>query len=85
MTWSYADWASQSTDALRLARIRLHIAEVGGSVETRAVGVGADGKSLAREGVTPYLQMLFDERDRLERAASRANAGGRSHVRLDRP
>lgn len=85
MAWSYADWPSQATVQLRLDRLRLHIGEVGQAVEGRSVGASADGKSIAREGLGQYLAMLLEQERRLDGAASRAAAGGRSHIRFTRP
>lgn len=84
MTWSYADWAAQATAELRLTRLRQHVGEVSTALETRAVSVNADGKGLAREGIAQYLDTLLNQVERLERSATRANAGGISRVRLDR-
>ena len=84
MAWTYTDWASQATDALRLSTLRSHIAEVSGSVETRADAVGSDGKSMTRPQLLQYLQLLLSERDRLEGKSSRASAGGRSYVQFSR-
>lgn len=64
MAWTYSDYDSLESDAARLARLRLHIAEV------RAV-IGPDMNS-ASGGVsfgnlTSYLDKLTDERSTLER------------------
>lgn len=85
MAWTSTDWISESTDALRLTALRLHIAEVSAAIENRADAVGKDGASLTRPQILQYLDTLLRERDRLEGKASRATAGGRTHVRFIRP
>lgn len=63
MAWTYADYEEQSTDALRLARLRQHISEV-----SQAMGpsVSADGKSRDTGSLATYLGMLRDRRKELE-------------------
>ena len=64
MAWTYGDYDSLESDAARLARLRLHIAEV------RAV-IGPDMSSapgsVSFGSLTAYLNRLTDERTTLER------------------
>lgn len=83
MAWVYGDWRSQGTSAARLARLRLHLQEVGDALLSRATSVTADGKSMTREQLQTYYDRL-DEREQSLAAAGSAG-GGRSYVRLARP
>ena len=84
MAWTSTAWISESTDTARLATLRLHIAEVSASIETRADAVSADGKAMSRPQILQYLETLLRERDKLEGKSTRATAGGRTHVRMFR-
>ncbi len=60
-TWDYADWHEQATDALRLARLDLHITEV------RQHVMGHSSRTTKRFPVdTDYWKFLNDEKSRLE-------------------
>lgn len=71
MAWTYANWPSQSTPALRLTRLNLHIEEVSQKVQQE---LGADGKSRGSSSVQNYLDTLFAERDKLEKRVERTTA-----------
>lgn len=60
VTWAYADWRSQSTAALQLQRLKLHLQEVSGfMLESQS-----KGRSLR---IAPdYLTILQKELTRLE-------------------
>lgn len=76
MAWQYTDWASQATPAERLSRLRLHVAEVSGSIETRADSVSENGKSLTRPQLLQYYQSLVQQVSAAE-SSTRGRAGGR--------
>jgi heme oxygenase len=44
MAWTYADFESQASDALRLARLRLHMAEIHAAIDAN-VTAGTSGVS----------------------------------------
>jgi hypothetical protein len=72
VNWAYADWDSQSTDALRLARLKLHIQEVSGfMLETMS-----KGRSIR---LSPdYMRLLTDRRDALESRSALQAIGSRA-------
>lgn len=80
MEWQYSDWASQATPALRLSTLRLHVAEVSVSIETRADSVAENGKSLTRPQLLGYYQSLVQQVAAAE-SSTRGRAGGRSLYR----
>ncbi len=74
-TLQYHDWASQTTPALRLARIRLHHAELTLLINTP--DVASDGNSLSRATLHQRLTEVERQMNELERstAASGYNGG----------
>lgn len=82
MAWTYTDWESQPTDSERLARLRLHIAEVSADIRDRAISVNADGKAMTRQELLGHLQFLSQQRDALKASPGVMTAGGRSLVRF---
>lgn len=70
--WTYADWDSQATDALRLARLRLHIQEVMGFVLTS----GLKGRSLMLQQDT--IRLLNDQKQDLEKRVALQSIGSRA-------
>ena len=67
-TWTYSDWTSQATIALKLTRIRLHIQEVADYLAGfRATG--SDSRSGQRHPLDDYLDTLFRKLDELEIAS----------------
>jgi hypothetical protein len=76
--WQYADWRSMSSDAERLARLRLHIEEV-----TQKMGpdVSGGGMSVSSGNLDGMLQRLEDEERSLASAvASQSGSGGGTYV-----
>ena len=63
MAWTYNDWASQSTPAARLTRLRLHIDEVSAQI---SADISASGKSRSTSTLQTYLDGLMNRMDRLE-------------------
>lgn len=61
MGWTYSDWRTQSSAALRRARLALHLQELEDALETRNTSVGSDGKSLSREGLLELIRMRTAE------------------------
>ena len=80
MAYTYNDWNQQSTNALQLTRLELHLSEV-----TAQMGpdVASDGKSRATGQLMEYIKYLTGERDRL-RALVNGTNGGLVRVRLGR-
>lgn len=72
VNWAYADWDSQSTDALCLARLKLHIQEVSGfMLETmskgRSIRINQD-----------YMRILKEFRDELQKNVALQTIGSRA-------
>lgn len=65
MAWTYSDYESQATPALKLARLELHIAEV--SAGAGGAAVAGDGRSRDPRAITEYLQFLKERRTELRR------------------
>lgn len=76
-TYLYSDWASQSTASARLARARLHHAELSALVDTEVSG---DGRSESSQAIVQRLKEL-EARIR-EMESSTARAGGVSQIRI---
>lgn len=76
MSWTYSDFEQQSTDALRLTRLRLHLAEVENAI---SANVASQGHSRSSDPNFNLLQLLYARLDKLEtsRAGTRS-AGGLS-------
>ena len=73
MAYTYHDWMTQTTDALRLTRLRQHIAEVSALVQP---DVAAQGSSRSTGALQPYLADLYKQEERLARVTG--ERGGRS-------
>ena len=71
---TYHDWATQTTEALKLERLNLHISEVG--AQLGSPDVAADGKSIDRNALNAYYKTLISERDKLLAAGVGAVGGG---------
>ncbi|MFN4838746.1 MAG: hypothetical protein ACK5MB_00065 [Phycisphaerales bacterium] len=73
MMWQYADWRGYSSDAERLARLRLHIVEV-----TQKIGPDVSGgnMSVASGSLTSLLNMLIEEERMLAAVVGDGNGGG---------
>lgn len=83
MAWTYANYNSQGTTALRLTTLRLHMDEVGAQI---SAAVTADGKSRNTADLVAYLKMLQEREEYfmgLPDATSAVN-GGVSRARLIR-
>ena len=64
VNWAYADWRSQATNALKLARLQLHLEEVSGFVLTSS----SKGRSVMLQ--QDYLKQLKEyEADYEQRVA----------------
>lgn len=81
-TWTYSDWRSQATAALRLSRLNLHLQEL-----TDAVGreISGDGKSKSENNIARMIEILEKERDTLQTRVDRTGTGVVSQVRIRRP
>lgn len=82
MAWSYADWRSQATAALRLARLNLHMAEVAQKIGNER---GGDGYSVGSGSLAAYLRQLEDRQAELEKRVERTANGGAIQVRMIDP
>lgn len=82
MAWTYADWPSQTTPALRLTRLNLHITEV-----TQKIGneIGGDGYSKGSGSLTTYLNGLMARQAELEKRVERTASGGAIQVQMRDP
>lgn len=81
MAWTYNDWDEQTTNDLRLTRLRSHISEVTSEI---GADVSADGKSRSSGSLTAYLDYLKSEKDRLLKLTGGVN-GGVSVVKFKKP
>jgi hypothetical protein len=72
MAYQYADYASQATPALRLARARLHLAELSQQI---GPDVSQDGSSRSAGSITSRIVELNAEIQRMER---QVNGSGRA-------
>jgi hypothetical protein len=82
MAWTYADYEAQSTDALRLERLRSHIGEVSAAMQPN---VASGGNSVDRDTLQPYLRDLQSRRAELEKSVGPAADSARlkgSFVRM---
>lgn len=74
VTWLYSDWRSQTTVALQLDRLKLHMQEVSGFV------LESSAKARMLRLDEKYLPMLQADLQRLESKVSIAAAGSRFGV-----
>jgi hypothetical protein len=84
MAYTYADWDTQATLALKLSRLRLHMQEVAQLIGQE---LGADGKNRGSFAVRQYYELLMREKQELEKRVERTTAsdgasGMFSQVRL---
>lgn len=63
MAWTYSDWRTYPVGADRRARLALHLQELEDALATRGTAVGADGKSLSREGLMELIRMRSEDFD----------------------
>jgi hypothetical protein len=82
MAWSFANFASQPTAALRLSVLLQHISEVEAAVDA---GVSSDGQSIDPGPLNDKLTRLYAERDRLEANPLNMTGGGVSRIRITDP
>lgn len=61
-TWTYNDWITLSTPALRESRLRLHIQEVS---EQMTADVTKGNASRSTGGLGTYLSELYEQLDQL--------------------
>lgn len=67
MAWAYQDYESQSSDAMRLARLRQHIGEVNAQIQPN-LGFGSERRD--NQVLKEYLADVLEPRRReLERIA----------------
>lgn len=81
MAWTYADWPSQSTVALRLTRLRLHMAEVANKIGNEQSG---DGYSKGSGSLSQYYQGLVNQAQRMESMPGSSGGGAVSNLRIVR-
>lgn len=74
VTWTYADWRSQTTIAQQLDRLKLHMQEVSGFV------LESSAKARMLRLDTDYMPMLDTALQRLEAKVSLSAAGSRFGV-----
>ena len=79
MAWNYATWNTQSTAALQLSNLELHISEVAQAI---SASVTADGKSVDTETLRSYLADLRMERTRVEKLVAAAGGSNRAYARM---
>jgi hypothetical protein len=76
MAWTYSDYPSQTTDALRLARARQFLGELMGSVRA---DVSADGLSRSSGSLNELIRQVRDDIAAYER---RTGAGDSARALL---
>ena len=82
MAWTYSNWATQSTVALRLAVLNQHIQEVSDAISNERA---AEGFSEGSSSLQQMLDVLMKERIRLEGMPGAAGSnGGLSVAKLTR-
>lgn len=73
MAWTYHDYEEQTSDALRLARLRQHISEVSQKIQAN---YSAGGDARANDPLERYLHNTVHPRRReLERTVAAVSAG----------
>lgn len=73
MAWSYADFETQTTDADRLTRLRLHIAEVEAAIDA---DLSAMGRGVSHQTLNAKMDRLYRRRAELEALVSATTTGG---------
>lgn len=81
MAWTYSDWATKATVALRLERLNLHIQEVSDRIGNEQSG---DGYSKGSGSLATLMQNLLAERRNLEATPGATGTGMFSRVRYRR-
>lgn len=71
MAYTYADYEAQPTDKLRLARLRLYLAELQADV---AANVSKDGTSIDRNTIQAAITECHARRRELEARVGRASS-----------
>lgn len=82
---NYADWITQETFELRLARARLHQAELAALIATRSTQVssGPHGRSLeSLQGLYEHVSGWIERNDQSPRLM---RAGGLAKIKQERP
>jgi hypothetical protein len=82
MAWLYANFATQSTEALRLSVLRQHIAEVEAAIDA---GVSSDGQSIDPSSLNEKLTRLYTHLERLEASPGNMTGGGFNRIRIVEP
>lgn len=82
MIWTYADWPSQATPALKLARLNLHIAEVAQKIGPE---LGGDGYTKGSGSLAAYHRELMARQGELEKRVERTASGGAIQVQMRDP
>lgn len=70
MAWTYGDYETQTSDALRLSQLRLHIGEVNAQIHA---DYAAGGRSYNSAHLTTYLSSVL--MPRLKELQSTADSG----------
>ena len=70
-TWTYSDWITQSTDALRLSRLNLHIQEVADALKPGTFKI--NGQDVHVEPIQKYLEGLYVRQAQLQARVDVAN------------
>ncbi|HRI52472.1 MAG TPA: hypothetical protein PLW65_20045 [Pseudomonadota bacterium] len=82
MAWTYSDWAQQTTPALRLARLNLHIEEVTDKIGNEISG---DGYAKGSNALTTLLDKLYARQSELEKRVERTANGGAIQIQFRDP
>ena len=80
-SWTYADWDQQATDALKLSRLKLHLAEVRNAIAAFE-RQGAYEQSGQRFNLIEYLKLLNADKQSLEEALGESPAAESSFVEM---
>lgn len=81
MAYTYHNWSSQTSDADKLSRLRLHIDEVSAQM---GPNLSSGGHSRSTDSLNNYLDKLYKQRDILEgRVAGSARAAAVSVARFN--
>lgn len=79
--WTYSDWITQATDALRLSRLRLHIQEVSDSL-ARVKTTEEQDRTTERFDLQNYLESLHVEEKALRSTVGAAATVGSTGLRF---
>jgi len=84
-TWTYSDWDEQTTNALRLARLLLHIHEVSDYLAGFQSQGAANLSGSRFASINDYLRDLRKERDALRDATGEGLTSGNAPFVQVRP